>query len=73
MTQAEWAADLALADLALELQAEWAADLALELNEGETEITFLELLDALGCCGLQLIPGDEAAIAFWKTLIEEAR
>jgi hypothetical protein len=54
-------------------QAEWAADLALELNDGGTEITILELLDALGCCGLQLIPGDEAAIAFWKTLIEETR
>jgi hypothetical protein len=54
-------------------QTEWAADLTLELNDGGTEITLLEVLDALGCCGLQLIPGDEAAIAFWKTLIEETR
>jgi hypothetical protein len=55
-------------------QAAWAGELVEQLNSYQgLRITTLELLDALGFCGLQLVPGNDAATAFWLTMINEQR
>ena len=56
-------------------QAEWAGDLAEELNEcaDAGTMTALDVLNALGLCGLELCPGDGGATGFWEMLIGEER
>jgi hypothetical protein len=55
-------------------QQEWATELAKELGEIQAmPISPMEVLDALGSCGLQLGPGDEAAVEFWGLLANRIR
>jgi hypothetical protein len=50
-------------------QMRWATELAKELSDYQgLPISPLEVLDALGSCGLELVPGDEAAVEFWMLL-----
>jgi len=55
-------------------QQEWAAELAKEISDYQgLPISALEILDALGCCGLSLCPGDEAAVEFWTLLANKVK